>query len=143
MNSKAEQFKKFLEERDINVFQMEEIEGNEQHAVVFRSFIAVEGQQLPTMVVVDDSLFSIIRVQIVPQVLNTENVAELMKLANEQNLIYKPFKLFFDARGDLMLDSCLMADGETLDGNAIYQMFNVIVNYLDENYRNIMKTVWR
>ena len=143
MNSKAEQFKNFLEERDINVFQMEEIEGNEQHAVVFRSFIAVEGQQLPTMVVIDDSLFSIIRVQIVPQVLNTENVAELMKLANEQNLIYKPFKLFFDARGDLMLDSCLMTEGAKLDGNAIYQLFNVIVNYLDENYRNIMKTVWR
>ena len=143
MNSKAEQFKNYLEEREINVFQMEEIEGNEQHAVVFRSFIAVEGQQLPTMVVIDDSVFSIIRVQIAPQVFNKENMAELMKLANEQNLIYKPFKLFFDARGDLMLDSCLMADGETLDGNAIYQMFNVIVNYLDENYRNIMKTVWR
>ena len=143
MNSKAEQFKNFLEEREINVFQMEEIEGNEQHAVVFRSFIAVEGQQLPTMVVIDDSMFSIIRVQIVPQVLNKNNVAELMRLANEQNLIYKPFKLFFDARGDLMLDSCLMTDGAKLDGNAIYQLFNVIVNYLDENYRTIMKTVWR
>ena len=143
MNSKAEQFKKYLEEREINVFQMEEIEGNEQHAVVFRSFIAVDGQQLPTMVVIDDSVFSIIRVQIVPQILNTENTAELMKLVNEQNLIYKPFKLFFDARGDLMMDSCLMAEGDKLDGNAIYQMFNVIVNYLDENYRKVMKTVWK
>ena len=84
MNSKAEQFKKYLEEREINVFQMEEIEGNEQHAVAFRSFIAVEGQQLPTMVVIDDSVFSIIRVQIAPQVLKKENMADLMNLANEQ-----------------------------------------------------------
>ena len=143
MNTKAEQFRNYLEEREINVFQMEEIEGNEQHTVVFRSFIAVEGQQLPTMVVIDDSVFSIIRVQIAPQVLNKENMADLMNLANEQNIIYKPFKLFFDARGDLMLDSCLMSEGDKLDGNAIYQLFSVIVNYLDENYRTIMKTVWR
>jgi len=143
MNSKAEQFKKFLEERQINVFQMEEIEGNEQHTAVFRSFIAVEGQQLPTMLVVDDSVFSIIRVQIVPQILKPENTAELMQLVNEQNVMYKPFKLFFDARGDLMLDCCLMCEGDKLDGNTVYQMFNAIVNYLNENYRTIMKSVWK
>ena len=64
MNNKAEQFNSFLEEQKIKVFQMEELEGNEQHTVVFRSFLGVEGQQLPTIVIIDDSIFSIIRVQI-------------------------------------------------------------------------------
>ena len=44
MNSKAEQFNAFLEEQKITVFQMEEIEGNELHTVVFRSYLGVEGQ---------------------------------------------------------------------------------------------------
>ena len=137
MNKKAEQFKSFLEERQITVFQMEEIEGNELHTVVFRSNIGVEGQQLPTMVAIDDSIFTVIRVQVAPQALKDENAAELMKLVNGQN-----FKLFFDEPGNLMLDTCLVAEGDKLDGDTVYQMFTVIINYLDENYRNIMKAVW-
>lgn len=142
VNSKAEQFNAFLEEQQIKVFQMEEIEGNEQHTVVFRSFLGVEGQQLPTIVIIDDSIFSIIRVQIAPLALQEDNTADLMKLVNAQNAMYKPFKLFFDERGDLMLDVCLVTDRDKLDGNEVYQLFNVIINYLDENYRNIMKAVW-
>ena len=143
MNKKAEQFKAFLDERKVEAFQMEEVEGNEQHAVVFRSFIGVEGQQLPTVVIADDSVFSIIRVQIVPQALNEESAAELMKFINEQNALYKPFKLFFDEPGNLMMDACLMAENDELKGEIVYQMYNVIINYLNENYRNIMKVVWR
>ncbi|HAT97772.1 MAG: hypothetical protein J6E49_05610 [Acidaminococcaceae bacterium] len=143
MNKKAEQFKAFLDERKVEAFQMEEVEGNEQHAVVFRSFIGVEGQQLPTVVIADDSVFSIIRVQIAPQALNEESAAELMKFINEQNALYKPFKLFFDEPGNLMMDACLMAENDELKGEIVYQMYNVIINYLNENYRNIMKVVWR
>ena len=143
MNKKAEQFNAFLEEQKVNVFQMEEIEGNEQHTVVFRSFVGVEGQQLPAILILDDSIFSIIRVQIAPRALQPENTADLMQLANGQNAKYKPFKLFFDDRGNLMLDVCLVADTDKFDVNEVYQLFNVTINYLDENYRDIMKAVWR
>ena len=143
MNNKAEQFNAFLEDQKIKVFQMEELEENEQHTVVFRSFLGVEGQQLPTIVIIDDSIFSIIRVQIAPQALKDENAADLLKMVNGQNMMYKPFKLFIDERGDLMLDVCLVTDKDKLDGNEVYQLFSVIINYLDENYRNIMKVVWR
>ena len=143
MNNKAEQFNAFLEEQKIEAFQMEDIEGNEQHTVVFRSFLGVEGQQLPTIVIIDDSIFSIIRVQIVPLALKEENAADLLKMVNRQNTMYKPFKLFFDEQGNLMLDVCLVADNDKLDGNEVYQLFRVIINYLEENYRDIMKAVWR
>ncbi len=142
MNIKAEQFKAFLEEQKINVFQMEELEGNEQHTVVFRSFLVVEGQQLPTIVIIDDSIFSIIRVQIATQALKEDNSAVLMKLVNGQNTMYKPFKLFFDERGNLLLDVCLVAGKDKFDGNEVYRLFGIIINYLDENYRSIMKAVW-
>ena len=143
MNNKAEQFNAFLEDQKIKVFQMEELEGNEQHTVVFRSFLGVEGQQLPTIVIIDDSIFSIIRVQIAPLALKEDNAADLLKMINRQNTMYKPFKLFFDEQGNLMLDVCLVADNDKLDGNEVYQLFRVIINYLDENFRDIMKAVWK
>ena len=88
-------------------------------------------------------MFSIIRVQIAPQVLNAENEVKLLKLANAQSAMYKPFKLFFDERGNLMLDVCLVTEEDKFDGNKVYKILSVIINYLDGNYRNIMKEVWQ
>ncbi len=143
MNKKAEQFKTFLETRKINAFQMEEIQENVQHAVVFRSNIAVEGQQLPAMVITDDSDFALLRVQIVPQAVKEENTVELLKMVNTQNFRYKPFKLYFDEPGNLILDTCLVEKGDQFDGEEVFRMFNLIINYLNKNYREIMKEIWR
>ena len=143
MNKKAEQFKAFLAERNINVFQMEEIPDNVQNAVVFRSFIAVEGQQLPAMLITDDTIFSIIRVQIVAQAMNGNNELELLRMGNAQNVRYKPFKLYFDESDNLIMDTCIVAKDGQLDGKDVYQMLEVIIRYLNENYREIMKSVWR
>ena len=143
MNKKAEQFKTFLETRKINAFQMEEIQENVQHAVVFRSNIAVEGQQLPAMVITDDSDFALLRVQIVPQAVKEENTVELLKMVNTQNFRYKPFKLYFDEPGNLILDTCLVEKGDRFDGEEVFGMFNLIINYLNKNYREIMKEIWR
>ena len=143
MNKKAEQFKAFLTERNVDAFQMEEIESNAQHAVVFRSFIAVEGQQLPAMLITDDSIFPVIRIQIVPQVMNEKNASELLKMVNIHNNRYKPVKLYFDEQGNLLADACLVAKDNRLDGNDVYQMFEVVINCLNQSYREIMQVVWR
>ena len=143
MNKKAEQFKAFLEANKITAFKMEEVQTNVRNTVVFRSFITVEGQQLPTMLVTDDSQFSVIRVQIVPRAMREKDAPALLKMANEQNIRYKPFKLFFDETGDLVLDACMLAKDDRLDGNDVYRMFNAIIDYLNKNYREIMKTVWQ
>ena len=143
MNKKAEQFKAFLEANKVTAFKMEEVQTNVRNTVVFRSFITVEGQQLPTMLVTDDSPFSIIRVQVVPQAMKEKDALNLLKMVNEQNIRYKPFKLFFDEAGNLVLDTCMLIKEEQLDGNDVYRMFNAIISYLHKNYREIMKTVWQ
>ena len=142
MNKNAEAFQKYLEEKKIEVFTLDETEGDAQETAVFRSHIIVAGQQLPTIVVTDKSIFSIVRVQIAPQVLTEENKAALLDFVNAENLKYKPFKLYFNANGALLLDLCLANPNGTLEGDAVYLMFDVIINYLNENYQNMMKTIW-
>lgn len=44
MNKKAEAFEAYLKEKDIKAFEVEELEGDEQNTVVFRSHITTEGQ---------------------------------------------------------------------------------------------------
>ncbi|MBQ8699504.1 MAG: hypothetical protein IJ521_11000 [Schwartzia sp.] len=142
MNKNAEAFKAYLDEKDIHVFEVEELEGDSQQTVVFRSHITTEGQQLPTAVILDESVFALVRVQVSPKALTESNQLELLKLINEESAAYKPFKLYLNRDGDLMLDVCLVVD-ETLKGDTVYTMFSVIINYLEANYRKFMKRIWQ
>ena len=142
MNKNAEAFKAYLDEKKIEVFEVEETPDDAQETAVFRSHIIVAGQQLPTIVITDKSIFTIIRVQIAPQVLTDQNKAALHAFVNEENTKYKPFKLYFNANGTLLLDFCLTNAEDELKGDTVYLIFDVIINYLNENYQSMMKTIW-
>ena len=90
-NIKAENFKKFLVEKEINVFQ-EEVLNDELQSVVFRSHIEVGGQNLPTVLIIDNSIYTILRVQIVTGVITKENREAVLDLINKFNSQYKVFK---------------------------------------------------
>ena len=141
MNKHAENFKKYLEEKDIKIFDIKDFE-DERETVVFQSTIAVEGQQLPTVVITDNSVFPLIRVQILSMALKEKNQLELLKLLNGENAQYKPFKFYCDENGNLLMDACLVIDDGALTGEQVYLMFGVIINYLEKSYSEIMKTIW-
>ena len=65
MNKKAELFNEYLEKNKIDVFAQEELKDDQINTVVFRSRLDVEGNMLPMMVALDDSIYAIIRVQVV------------------------------------------------------------------------------
>ncbi|WP_297964534.1 hypothetical protein [uncultured Anaerovibrio sp.] len=147
MNTKAKVFKKYLDEKEIKVFKVEELPEDEHNTVVFRSNIVVEGQQLPTLVILDDTAFSVIRVLVLNNARTKENETKVLNMANTQNTNYKPFKLFFDSNGALLMDVCLTTPGqkekdfETL-GDEIYGMLDLVIKFMGENYRNWMKEIW-
>ena len=142
MIKKAEDFKLYLEKNNVSAFQMEEIENDANGTVVFRTHVTVKGQQLPTALILDNSIFAVIRIQISPQALTSENELALSKMVNEENAKYKPFKLYFNGNGDLMLDVCIIAKDNVLSADEVFMMYNIIINYLDASYRTIMKAIW-
>ena len=142
MNKKAEQFQTYLKEKELeNVFTLEERE-DEQHTVLFRSQIDVEGNKLPTVVIFDDSIYGVLRVLVVPKALKEENELELMKLANGYNKRYKALKYYFDDAGALMLDVTLLSVEGERTGDMVYGMFDVMIRHLNEAYKEIMHSVW-
>ncbi|ORU01122.1 LktC [Anaerovibrio sp. JC8] len=147
MNTKAKVFSKYLKEKEIEVFQVEEIPEDEHNTVVFRSHIVVEGQQLPTLVILDDTAFSVIRVLILNNALTSENELKVLYMANTQNMNYKPFKLYFDRNGALLMDVCLTTPGQKEKdfsnlGDEIYGMLDLVIKFMGENYRTWMKEIW-
>lgn len=143
MNKKAELFQAYLQEKNItNVFQVQEVPEDQLNTVVFRSTIEVEGQQLPTLVILDSSIYGMIRVRVANAALKEGNEVELTKAINKINAQYKIFKYYFAEDGALILDSYVLSKPEEVDGDMIYTVLDVIVKHLVAEYKNIMKLVW-
>lgn len=144
MATKARAFQDFLDAKEIKAFVSETIENDPEQTTVFRSRVEVDGQELPLLVLLGRSIFSMIRVQISPKCKTEENELAVLKLANDLNLKYKPFKLYFDGEGSLILDICMITPDEKAEeiGDMVYGMFNVMITFLNENYRTMMKTIW-
>jgi hypothetical protein len=152
MNNKAQAFSDFLDQHDIKAFQVQEVPDDEQGTVVFRSALEIDGQRLATLVILDKSPYALIRVQILPQCRNEENELAVLRFVNEQNLTYKPFKLFFDNQGSLLMDTSLVLPVDDSEvnvseatpeiGEEIQGMLQVIINYLNDNYKTFMQKIW-
>lgn len=70
--SKATKFDEFLSSNNINCFSKEEID-NEMHSIVYRAHMEVCSQNLPTMIVLDDSIYTMIQVRVAAGVVNAGN----------------------------------------------------------------------
>lgn len=130
MNKKAQIFKDYLDEKKITCFEVQELKDDPVNTVVFRSSIDVEGQQLPTLVILDSSIYAMIRVRVANAALKKGNETELVKTINELNGKYKIFKYYFADDGALILDSYLLTRTEELDCDMVYTVLDVLVKHL-------------
>lgn len=142
MNKKAELFKAYLEENKITCFTMQEI-NDERGSVVFRSTISVEGQQLPTIVILDNSFISTVRVFVAANAVREENEKTLLQMINKMNAQQKIMKHYFAEDGSLVIDYTQTSKAEELDAQLMmFVILEVIVKHLEAQYKGIMKQVW-
>lgn len=142
MNKKAELFKAYLEENNITCFTVDEVK-DERETVVFRSTISVEGQQLPTIVILDNSFISTVRVFVAANAVREENEKALLQLINKLNAQQKIMKHYFAEDGSLVIDYSQTSKANELDSQLLmFVVLEVIVKHLEGQYKEIMKQVW-
>ena len=141
MNLKATKFTNFINERNINVFQMQEIDGD-MHPVVYRSAMEVGGQNLPTMLVIDDSIYVMLQVRVGSGLVKESNKAAVMEHMNSLNENYKVFKYYANENGDIVIESCIPTTDEEFMPELVHAVIDVVLKHLNEEYPKLMKTVW-
>lgn len=141
MNLKATKFTNFINERNINVFQMQEIDGD-MHPVVYRSAMEVGGQNLPTMLVIDDSIYVMLQVRVGAGLVKESNKAAVMEHMNRLNENYKVFKYYANENGDIVIESCIPTTDEEFMPELVHAVIDVVLKHLNEEYPKLMKTVW-
>ncbi len=141
MNNKAKKFNEFLSESKITCFNSQEID-NEMHAVLYRSFMEVSGQNLPTMVVLDDSIYAMVQVRVAVGVVKDANKNCVMEHINELNRKYKVFKYYINDNGDIVIESCIPATDDGFVPGLVHAVIDIVLKHLTEEYPKIMKVVW-
>ena len=139
-NVKAVKFQEFLMDNDINVFATESID-DEAETVMFRSRVEANGQRLPCAVIIDKSIFTIIRTQIIAG-LKKEKQHRVKDYINELNGRYKFFKYYVREDGTVYLDLCLPFPDDNIDGKAIQLALGVLIRHLEDEYDKFMEKVW-
>ena len=127
-------------ENNINVFSTESID-DEYSTVIFRSRIETRGQILPMAILIDTSIFTVIRTQIITG-LSQDKYMRIKEYLNMLNTQYKIFKYYLKDDGTVYLDVCLPFVDETFDSKMIQLMLSVLVQHLEAVYENFMAQVW-
>ncbi|MGM9560928.1 MAG: YbjN domain-containing protein [Phascolarctobacterium sp.] len=141
MNLKAQKFTNFINERNINVFQMQELDGD-MHPVVYRSAMEVGGQNLPTMLVIDESIYVMLQVRVGAGLVKESNKAAVMEHMNSLNENYKVFKYYANENGDIVIESCIPTTDEEFMPELVHAVIDVVLKHLNAEYPKLMKTVW-
>lgn len=141
MNAKAEKYSRFLQEKNIRAFRQEELK-DRLNTVVYRSFLGVEGQNLPLWVGVDNSIFVMVHVRLGSKLLNEKNETALLRYFNNMNAKYKVFKYSANAAGDVLLESCLTVSEEAFQPEMVRVVLDVMLKHLSQEYTALMRLVW-
>ena len=128
---KAEKFDKFMQEREVGGFHKEAYD-DQFRTVVYFSGMQTAGQQQYVQVVLNDSIYGMIKVLVGHKVVNEENRAKVLEYLNQLNHRFGAFKYIVTPDGNLELDCSLIANDETFDPEVIMVMLlNVIQPHLE------------
>ena len=120
---------------------MQEIDGD-MHPVVYRSAMEVGGQNLPTMLVIDDSIYVMLQVRVGAGLVKESNKAAVMEHMNSLNENYKVFKYYANENGDIVIESCIPTTDEEFMPELVHAVIDVVLKHLNDEYPKLMKTVW-
>ena len=130
MNEKARLFEKFLIDEQLTCFEKREV-GDEDHTVVFRSYVQTELGDIPVFLLLDDTIYATIRLLMGAGVVTKENRQDILTFINRENSTYKSFKYYIEEDDDsVYLDS-------NFDPRFLYVLMTQIVEYIPGKIQTI------
>ncbi len=133
MNRKAQLFQDLVDKMpQDDVFLVEAME-DDFHTALFRSQLEIrDGLFRPMVVIIDDSIYTMVRVWAAGKAMNDANRAVLKEYLNQMNRHYKVFKYYDNEDGDIVVDACLAADEQHFDPEMVATVIDVIMQHLQE-----------
>lgn len=130
--------KEFIERAKVNGIQLLEVNENNK---VLRSNLPIEGQALPMFIVVNDTVYSYIQVQLVT--VKAEKADKCLSYLNELNERFSMLKYFINKGGNIVLTCSVPASDDAFEPALLIALIDQVKKHLEENYAELMKKVWQ
>ncbi len=145
MNKKAELFQQFIEENELaNLFTLREIENDQYNTVVFDATVEYNDIVFPLFVVLDDTPFGFVRLEIAGGRFTPEQRKATLDVLNQLNSEFKCFKHYLmeeDGYEAILLDVSLMS-GDNFDPALVaYTIFEVLYPHTQKDLTRIIAAV--
>jgi len=145
VNKKAELFQQFIEENELaNLFTLREIENDQYNTVVFDATVEYNDIVFPLFVVLDDTPFGFVRLEIAGGRFTPEQRKATLDVLNQLNSEFKCFKHYLmeeDGYEAILLDVSLMS-GDNFDSALVaYTIFEVLYPHTQKDLTRIIAAV--
>lgn len=140
-NVKVAVFEQYLVDNKVEGFTSRVV-NDQLNSVVFQSNLAVKGQNLPVAVIIDDSVYTMIQVQVIGDAGSQKSLQELAVYANELNQTYRMLKYLVTAEGNLDVSCCVASDHDKFEPKLVIGILDQILQHLNQEYPNFMRKIW-
>lgn len=139
---KAEALQKYLAENKIEGFGLQNFQ-DDVHSHAFRSNLPVAGTNLAFMILLDDSVYTLIQVQIAANLVTEEKKAFVCEELNKLNDQYRMLKYNVDETGNILLSCSIPSGLEHFDPVLIIAILNQLQGHLNAIYPELMARIWK
>ena len=141
MNKKAEQLRDYLGAHQIGGYTIKELRDDPMQTNAFEFTFTVNGNNFPLYVILDTSMFVMIRLRVATRSVVDTNRAAVVELLNRFTQEVKPLKYYVDPAGDIIIDACVFAKENALDSELVYTMIQIIGQQIDTQYPEMMQAL--
>lgn len=144
IKQKVKAFDEYLKEKDLKWFSKEEYDDTYK-TVAYRSTLELSLQKLPLLVILDETLFTMIRVVVASGKVDDEAKAGIDAYLGNLNARYKSFKYYVsEAKDGILLDVSVPCTAEDFNPELILGLIGqVVLPHLEEQYPLIMENAWK
>lgn len=129
-NKKEVVFDDFLQTEHLDCFE-KNVVGDEDGTIVYRSYVQTNNGDIPVFVMLDNTIYSVVRFVVGPHVVTADNRLNILDFINKENAKYKSFKYYVeDEDQTLYLDVVHMAGTGSFEPALIYVLMRQVVEYL-------------
>ena len=145
VNKKAELFQQFIEQNELtNLFTLREIENDQYNTAIFDASIEYNDIVFPWFVVLDDTPFGFVRLEIAGGRFTPEQRKATVEVLNQLNSEFKCFKHYLmeeDGYEAILLDVSLMS-GDNFEPELVaYTIFEVLYPHTQKDLTRIIAAV--
>lgn len=140
VQKKDKAFQEYLDSHKISGFG-KQYAGENGEVVIYRSNLQIKGNTVPFMILLDNSVYTLLQFQAAVGAVKPEKKEKLSAYFNDLNNQYRMLKFTCDAAGNVLLSVSIPAGAPHFEPALVIALLNEVEKLLDQEYDHLMDEI--